>query len=65
MLCLSEKSDPRRPSGGERGNRADQAELSIRQAAPSRPGECVLHIREEEMMSGDVCGVVHRGPLFI
>ncbi len=32
---------------GERGNRADQAVLSIRQAGWSGAGDCVLHVRDD------------------
>lgn len=41
----------------ERGNRADQSELSIRQPGLSRPADCVLCIREAQMMLGDFCCV--------
>lgn len=38
MLCLGEKADPEHPSQArERGNGADRAELSIRQAGVTGP----------------------------
>lgn len=39
----------------ERGNRADQSVLSIRQPGLSRLADCVLRIREVQLMLGDFC----------
>lgn len=41
----------------ERGNRADQSVLSIRQPGLSRPADCVPRIREAQMTPGDFCCV--------